>query len=426
MAIMVCDAIMGAGKSSAIIDHMNSNPDKRYIYITPFLEEARRIRQSCEKLKFVEPCNKLADYDFSKYNHLVQLLKDGRNIASTHQMFRHFKTNVLELVRAGHYTLIIDEAVNVFQKLTLKKADMGIVTTMGWVDENGENNVSEKTPVYQGDRFNDVFELAHNGSFAMASKSGDIYYWVMARDFFDAFADIYVLTYLFPAQSLKYYFDMNKIEFRYIGIAHPAKGIYQFTNEHSYVPDYVGELSKKIHIFDNTKLNAIGDRETALSCNWFARRKVPGNVDMDTLRRHVKNFFINYMGEQDAAHRLWSTYKEYAGNLRGKGFYKSYLAYNSKATNAYKDRRVLAYCVNIFMNPDEKRYFLAHNIDVQEDEAALSTMIQWIWRSAIRDGEEIWLYVPSKRMRELLTNWIGRVEQQYNEYQERLKVSSNE
>lgn len=423
IAIMVCDAIMGSGKSSAVIDHMNSNPDKHYIYITPFLDEAKRIRHACEALRFVEPSDKRPEYGFNKYNHLVQLLKDGRNIASTHQMFRHFKNDILGLIRAGHYTLVVDEAVDVFQELVLKKSDLDIVTMMGWVDQNGENNITEETPAYQGDRFRDVFDLAQNGNFAIVSESGDTYYWVMSRGFFDAFDDVYILTYLFPAQTLKYYFDMHGIQFRYIGIEHPAAGVYHFSDESFYIPEYVGTLSEKIHVFDNAKLNAIGSRETALSCNWFARRKAAGNADMETLRCNVKNFFINYMGDHDSELRLWSTYKEYIGNIRGKGFYKSCLAYNSKATNAYKDRRVLAYCVNIFLKPDEKRYFQAHNVDVLEDEAALSTMIQWIWRSAIRDGEEIWIYVPSKRMRDLLINWIKRVERQYDEYkQQRTEV----
>lgn len=413
---MVCDAIMGSGKSSAVIDYMNSNPNKQYIYISPFLDEAKRIRHACEGLRFVEPSDKLPEYGFNKYNHLVQLLKDRRNIASTHQMFRHFKNDILELIRSGHYTLIIDEAVDVFQELILKKSDLDIVTMMGWVDRDGKTNITDKTPEYQGDRFRDVFDLARNGNFAIVSESGDAYYWVMSRGFFDAFDDVYILTYLFPAQTLKYYFDMNDIQFKYIGIEHPSPGVYHFSDSRFYIPEYVGALSKKIHIFDNAKLNAIGNRETALSCNWFARRKTPENTDMEILRRNVKNYFINYMSDHNAELRLWSTYKEYIGNLRGKGFFKSCLAYNSKATNAFKDRRVLAYCVNIFMKPDEKNYFLSHQVDVLEDEAALSTMIQWIWRSAIRDGEEIWIYIPSKRMRELLINWINKVERQYEDY----------
>ena len=37
---------------------------------------------------------------------------------------------------------------------------------------------------------------------------------------------------------------------------------------------------------------------------------------------------------------------------------------------------------------------------------ALSEMVQFIWRSRIREGKEIVLYIPSKRMRELLKEWL--------------------
>jgi hypothetical protein len=33
-------------------------------------------------------------------------------------------------------------------------------------------------------------------------------------------------------------------------------------------------------------------------------------------------------------------------------------------------------------------------------------MLQWIFRSAVRDEKEIWLYIPSKRMRDLLVEWM--------------------
>jgi hypothetical protein len=38
---------------------------------------------------------------------------------------------------------------------------------------------------------------------------------------------------------------------------------------------------------------------------------------------------------------------------------------------------------------------------------ALSEMVQFIWRSRIREGKEIMVYVPSKRMRTLLTDWLN-------------------
>ena len=46
------------------------------------------------------------------------------------------------------------------------------------------------------------------------------------------------------------------------------------------------------------------------------------------------------------------------------------------------------------------------HIEVDDDMYSLSTMIQWIWRSRIRDGGEINVYVPSLRMRTLFENWL--------------------
>ena len=44
---------------------------------------------------------------------------------------------------------------------------------------------------------------------------------------------------------------------------------------------------------------------------------------------------------------------------------------------------------------------------VKEDVFALSEMVQWIWRSAIREGNPINIYVPSSRMRSLLQRWLN-------------------
>lgn len=416
MPIKICDAIMGSGKSSAIIHHMNQNSDKKFIYITPFLDETERIRNACPSLRFIEPSNKLSEYGFSKYNHVIQLLKDQRNIASTHQMFRHFKPEILDLIRAGHYTLVVDEAVDVFKEFELKKDDLDIACKMGWIKEDGGNAITEDTPEYQGDRFQDVFDLASNGSFVITSKGGDTYYWVMSQGFFEAFEDVYILTYLFPAQTLKYYFDMHRMAYHYIGIEHPDEHTYHFSDDGGYIPEYVGTLSEKIHILDHAKMNRIGDHKTALSVKWFQRHKLSDDTELDKIRRHLQNYFKNICSDIPAECRMWSSFKDVVGSLRGKGYYNSNLAFNSRATNAYRHKRALAYCVNIFMKPEEKRYFQSHGVDVREDEAALSTMVQWIWRSAIRDGEEIWIYIPSRRMRNLLIEWMRDIERKYDDY----------
>jgi hypothetical protein len=65
------------------------------------------------------------------------------------------------------------------------------------------------------------------------------------------------------------------------------------------------------------------------------------------------------------------------------------------------------------MNVGEKLMYAGRGCDIDEDVYALSVMLQWIWRSAIRDGKDITLYLPSVRMRELLVSWINKVSYEY-------------
>jgi hypothetical protein len=46
------------------------------------------------------------------------------------------------------------------------------------------------------------------------------------------------------------------------------------------------------------------------------------------------------------------------------------------------------------------------SIEADETLFALSEMIQFVWRSRIREGHPICLYIPSERMRHLFTEWL--------------------
>ena len=67
--VKVCDSIMGAGKSSAAITYINEHPGEKFIYITPYLDEAARIKKGCPGARFIEPSDKLKQYQFKKYLH---------------------------------------------------------------------------------------------------------------------------------------------------------------------------------------------------------------------------------------------------------------------------------------------------------------------------------------------------------------------
>ena len=93
---------------------------------------------------------------------------------------------------------------------------------------------------------------------------------------------------------------------------------------------------------------------------------------------------------------------------KNKGYSKSFLACNARATNEYMDRVSVAYLCNRYFNPILKGFFLDQHIRVDENGWALSELLQFIFRSAIRNEEEINMYIPSSRMRFLLEEWIEK------------------
>jgi hypothetical protein len=100
----------------------------------------------------------------------------------------------------------------------------------------------------------------------------------------------------------------------------------------------------------------------------------------------------------------------YRSKLSGDRYSRAFLACNARSTNEYRGRRSLAYLVNLYHHPFIRAYFEDANVVVSEDYFALLTMTQWVWRSQVRDGKPILLYVPSERMRTLFLNWLdGRL-----------------
>ena len=106
---------------------------------------------------------------------------------------------------------------------------------------------------------------------------------------------------------------------------------------------------------------------------------------------------------------MWSCVEDLQSDLTPKGFKKAFVACNLRATNEYKDKVHLAYLRNIYSQPPVNQYFHAKGVRVDQDRYALSELLQWIFRSAIRDEKDVHLYLPSKRMRTLLHEWSGGV-----------------
>ena len=400
---------MGTGKSQSAIAWMNDHKDEKFIYITPYLEEANRIKKGCPALKFIEPSNKIAEYGHKKLEHTAALIKEGRNITTTHQAFRGYTPEILEDIMRHGYTLIIDENVDVLETFEFHVDDLQIAVDAGYITENnGIYTVSNNE--YRGTALRDMFKLLKTRELVRIEDddSNSLFYWALPPDLIAAFKDVFILTYLFKGQSLHHFLEIYDIPYQYIGIEKTNESAtgYRFSDYPGYTPEYVSKLGDMLHILDTGKLNDIGEDYYALSMNWF---KKSDDEKTEQLRKNISNCFKNIWGDVPADERLWATYIKEREHMKGKGYTKSFLTFNAKASNAYRDKTHLVYMVNIFMNVNDKKFYQKHGIEVDEDMFALSIMVQWIWRSAIRDGEEVYLYIPSSRMRNILINWIDTV-----------------
>lgn len=409
MTIKICDAIMGAGKSSAAVNYMNAHPEKRFIYITPFLEEAARIQQACPDLHLREPSNKLSEYGYKKHKHIQALILRGENITSTHSLFTRLSSDMIEAIREHEYTLIIDEDLNCLQKCDVLHADdLADQVALGRARREGGFITFQNYENYHG-AFRNIMDTAGDRELidiCAGANNGyvDLYYWVYPKRILEAFSEVFVLTYMFDAQTIKWYFDMEGLPYEYIHTAFDGEN-YTFTDGEAYVPAYVRNIKEKIHIEGTKRMNRVGEEKYALSATWYQKQGENGDGVIQ-LSRNLNNYFRRVVDTIPTSDRMWTTFESAKSLLRGKGYMRSDTSFNLRATNELRNKRALAYCVNVFMNPFEKNYLVSRGVQVDEDAYALSSMVQWIWRSAIRDGGEIWLYIPSSRMRELLIGWM--------------------
>lgn len=392
MNINVIDAIMGAGKTTGAINFINdADEDTKFLYITPYLTEVRRIIESCPSRKFRQP-----DTYGTKLKGIKYLFDNGYNIVSTHALFREFDEEIIDLAYANNYVLVMDEVTEVIAPYNITKQDLEtVLEKYATIENNGLLKWHDQD--YKG-KFIEVKRLCDLD--CLAIYGGSAMMWLFPISTFRAFRDIYILTYMFQAQTQKYYYDFFDIHYKYLYVKQ-ENGKYIFTDEKVIYNTL--DYSKLIHICDVEKLNSIGDSEYALSKSWYERNQ--NNKLLRKLKNNVSNYFKNYT-KTKSNENLWTTFKDYQMFIAGKGYAKGFLSSNTRATNEYRNRIAVAYLVNKFFNPYIKNFFLQHNVEVDEDAFAISEMLQFIWRAAIREGKEIWVYIPSCRMRFLLETWI--------------------
>lgn len=396
--INVVDSIMGSGKTSWAIQYMSAaSPLDKFIYITPYLTEVERIKENVER-EFFEPNNR--NKDGSKMRSLKELIADGRDIVSTHSLFQTADDELLDLLTDSGYTLILDEVMDVIDKARVTERDIRDLTALGHIEIKNNRVIWNCVDYDTNAKYADIMKLARAGN--LFYHRGRFLIWAFPPRVFEAFTSVYVMTYLYRGQIQRYYFDLYGFDYEF----HAVKKVGEDYELTKYKAENEGrqELYNLMNVYDGNK-NDIGEDYYALSASKL--RNMSADKTLET-RRAIYGYFRNDV-KAKSSEILWTTVKgeqdEVRKELSGKGYARSFLQCNARATNEYQERWALAYVFNRFMNPIERAFFEDNGVTVDQDLLAVSDLLQWVYRSRIRNGEIIELYLPSSRMRRLLKAW---------------------
>ena len=406
--VKIIDSIMGSGKTTYMINYMKDNPDKKFFVVTPFLSEIERIKKEVPFLK--TPTNK----KYTKYQDLYRLVFNGDSIITTHSLFYKLNSKMIEQIQNSGYILIIDEVADVLNvwNFKTKNDEKNFLSYYGYKDDenflcwhNDKNNPDE----YEySSAFYDVMNMCNNRVLIHHNEKTCIKQ--LPISLFKSFKEIFILTYMFEGSLQKSYFDLYNVTYKLFSLKNS-----QLIDYEPFSLEERNKLKSLINIIDNDKMNFIGKETNALNVTWY-KDNIPlkgrKNEYIKILKKHLTNFFTNICKGSKVSENLVSTFKDYEKRLNSPKWNKKYIPFNSRAINEFNHIKNLAYIVNVYPNGDIVNFLAKKEISVDKEYYALSTLIQTIFRTRIRNFDKpdeerrINLYIPSSRMRNLLIKWL--------------------
>ena len=397
--IKIIDKPCGSGKTTAMIDGFNSN--EKYLVIVTLLSEVGRVIAQSKRVPFVQP----DDTNSTKYENLEEQLILGSNIVSTHEMYER----LVPLAKAGlldDYNIIIDEVPDTVQSVATKSStsikefylDTGymevdevsglIKPTQKWIERQDEvsDTLSPK-----------VLSAAMSGCLYL--QDNKMFIWALPSTILQAGRSLTVLTYKSEGSMFLSY--LRKLQLPYeVEVDKDAEG------------EFLRQANELITLRDIPKLNRHKLSYTGQQQGQKLAKCVSKlNIALKNLRERklqgvaVKDILITC--KKDAWIEASKDNKTKAGVFaKNSRLSKATWAANTtRGTNDYAHCSHLIYLYDQHPNQYLTRW-LGDNSREFADQYALTELVQWVWRSRVRKGEPIILYLPCQRMRKLFEEWL--------------------
>lgn len=426
---------------------MNEHPQDLFIFVTPYINEIERIKNGTTAT-FYDPQNfqrtDLLGGDIRKKTKLEDfndLLAMGRNIVTTHRTFCNASQETIRILQDNNYNLIVDESVDVLLPLNdiadtleycVNKKDTELMKNNGLirVDEDCRVRWTGGSLPVEGEerhKYCEVQRHADNGTLLLIDEK--FFVWEFPIDVFEAMESIMILTYMVDGSYMGAYLRLHNMNYS------KACVIGSYGQGFELKP-YSVDIEQRNHwrnlitlYHDSSEID-----HGSLSVTWYRRNveKHSKSPEATKLRKGLRRFFEKIM-KANPDDVMWTCPKNSRNEIAPRGFklirelsddekigrsqcqldeyvdrngLRCWVASNARATNNFSNRHILAFMLKVSPNPEISKYFGKRGASLSSDTYALSGLIQWIWRSAIRKGEPITLYLPSPKMRRLFEDWL--------------------
>lgn len=408
---------MSSGKTTAVMDWMKSNPEELYMFVAPSLDEAEsRVPDYCEELYFQSPSTELHE---NKSQHLLDLLKSGTNISTTHHLFSNMREQHLQVIKDKGYIVVVDENVDLVEsyngKVTKKDLELLIKSKSLYVDTN---NLGQLVWLDEDDdnfKYNKLRSKCRANQVFSAKRSDTMLVTLLPLSLIHSAKRFIVITYLFEGSVMNIYLKSMGFTFK------------PFTEvKLRYTDEQIKVAAREMIKISSTKsVDAVMDY--GQSHRWYTTGKGGSKGNLKEIASAIRSV---YRLHSKAKERVLVTCPKdliepphKAKNGRSikdakVPLQQLWLDSGCKGTNNYKDRDVVIYCYNKYPNSPVNNWMVDWGMGgIDYDTYALSEMVQFIWRSCIRDmkldeggnligGKPLHLYITNRRMLNIFKEWL--------------------
>ena len=424
--VEILDVLMGSGKTHAGLRYIENmaleDPNARWIFCTVFLDDIdeRTGENPSVGHLWVSPT---AMADSTKTDDLITLLSSNKQlIAISHSLLLQAYSDqiVRRLIESRGYSLFLDETLDL-----INPYDGVNLSEFQWHMDEGRlkvDNSNNGKVVWTDSSVNKYEELSVDrlvrSDRVYAGINGKQISLVNVEDanLLTMFSRVIISTYSFEGTVMAAWMAIHKIA--YI----PCKDITCFRlTKKSDIRKNITMINKYDKLFNRLSLSTAW-YEKATAEQFALINRTIRNIGDSTgckgnpqlLAYTMPRSVLGTQNKKRAIQPPGYPHTKCLTDAQGKEIEgtkdkvkSAHINCNARASNDYAHKRVMIHVYDRHPNIMVANFLFCHGIPLNREVFAVNELVQWIWRSAIRNGEPIQVAILSQRMREYFTRWIN-------------------